>query len=500
MRLDYPQIAQAMDDLRSAGILSRWRARRQGRLTQQAVWRGESTHRMGLLALASLPQTLNAMGEQLVDFKRTRRWHSPVLAPSEETLDLYEKMDALIAQPRRQAVRDQNQALVERWCADGWLQGSFQVQATSPSRSEHHGLVKIGSLAHRQHHMMLNIRPSGDLPRLSLSLAQALQRSTPVFQQWLTVAHEAAHTEMVDFSHPFQPSTSALQKLGVSPEEAPERVAHWNRTLFSLGALGPFFRQFEEAFADTYGAMMVLRATQFDPHAWVEVNRRRLEREHARQKVVQEDSKGTWKSKWSFDDYEITAPALKRLMETRDSWATLSPQACRAHALEIVSDAWLNVAALHCQQEPDWASKMDWSTLDKAPTLYRQLLAAFTEEPTAVNALLDHHRPLLEGTVGHLLSTKWGGMWQRAHPDGAPPLSAEDALADPARQRDARLEAAHEFLGRWWERWQITHKGREACKVWKETLENLSQAVAVGYAPTTPAVTAQSNASRRRQP
>lgn len=490
VRLAYAQIAQAMESLR-------WGGPTEVRLSDAKPWSEQplqwsvTPHVAGLRALVALPQSLRHAWQQVKHLATGGAW-ADLPEPEPTSMEWYETLDAQWGRGRRRAMRDQDQALVNQWRAEGWLLGEVHVHAAGPQRSFDTGCVWIGSRPQQVHDIMLNIRPGGDLPNLAkASDVPTAETEVPVFNQWLTLAHEAAHTVFVGELFPFQPSPDALRRLGVPRPEVNRQVRTWNVDLFSLGSLGPFYRQLDEAFADVYGAMMVLTSTHFHPQVIQEVQLRQ------RLRAAAVDTPApSWTKETSFDEYEVTAPALQRLLDTQAEWAPLSPAEQRRHALTLISDAWLAVAAQHTQEEPGWTTRLDWSLSDH-PTFHQRMLSAFCEGPGAPEAMLAQCAPLAD-TVGHRLWTKWLIMWRRE--DRETPFETDRqtwSLARLDQEGDKRREELHAFVDPWMDRWEGTKKGRTARDAWRATAQALEASVKRGYAP--PSVTEPTSPERRRR-
>lgn len=465
MRLNYAQIAQATAALRWGGPAEiHWSDAEPW--PEVSLRKNSRTHLPGVGLLVELPQALGHLWDQAKHLLTGGRWDDrPEYDPG--VLEWYERLDSRWQRRRREAVRDQDQALVNLWRAEGWLLGEVRVHLAGPLRAGC-GCVWVGSRPDQVHDVMLNIRPNGDLPHLT-ETPYAIE-TVPLLNQWLTLAHEAAHTVFAGERFPFQPSAEALSRLGV----AADQVHDWNVKLFSMGALGPFCGQLDEAFADVYGAMMVLASTDFHPQAIREVELRQQLREAAIQQPLPR-----WSASAEFDQYEVTAPALQRLLKRRADWAKRSPDEQRQHALRLVSDAWLSVAARHTQDEPNWVNDMDWS-LSAHPVFHEQMLRAFIEGPEGPEATLAHYADMAE-TVGHQLWSKWLKMWRRSDQAATLDLCAPEtnrSLREVDGRYDSRRTAIHEFVDPWMDRWLQVKKGQRAQEAWRASAQTLKSALA----------------------
>ena len=471
MRLNYAQIAQATAALRWGGPAEiRWSDAEPW--PEVSLRKNARTHLPGVGLLVELPQALGHLWNQAKHLLTGGRWDDrPEYDPG--VIEWYERMDSRWQRRRREAVRDQDQALVNLWRAEGWLLGEVRVHLAGPLRASC-GCVWIGSRPDQVHDVMLNIRPSGDLPHLTENPYDIA--TVPLLNQWLTLAHEAAHTVFAGECFPFQPSPEALNRLGVMPERAAAQVHDWNVKLFSMGALGSFCRQLDEAFADVYGAMMVLASTDFHPQAIREVELRQQLREADIQQPLPR-----WSASAEFDLYEVTSPALQRLLETRTVWAKGTPDEQRQHALRLVSDAWLSVAARHTQVESDWVNEMDWS-LSTHTVFHEQMLRAFDEGPAGPEAALAYYADMSE-TIGHQLWTKWLKMWRRSDQAATldmPEAGAHRSLREIDGRDNPRRSTIQEFVDPWMDRWLLVKKGQRAKEAWRASAQALKSAL-VGY-------------------
>lgn len=395
MRLSYEAIAQAMAELHTGPGLV------------------ESRVASGTPGLPRQPLALAPPGES----NRQRvAWHwiqavlhagnllgFPVQGLDRRARQWWNRWDGQEGKATRLAQVAQGQHLLDQWRADGWLHNGFRLRSADAHWTGGVGAVLKSTQMDAERQVWLNIRPHGDIPISAMpsllkhgNLGFLQETSTPVFRQWLVLAHEAAHTVGIHLEAPFSPSPAVREAWHADPRVQANKLEELNRNLFGMGARGWFHEQFDEAFADVYGAMMVLRSADFHPQAVAEV--------HLMKKVRQADQNwfsrngGDWTQSRAISAYETTAPALHLLLERQEEWRTLPPAALQQVASEIVSDAWLQTAA-H-RSTPLLAERLADQPYAKLPPLFFTVVESFSLGTEGLRQWSADRWPRLAGTVG----------------------------------------------------------------------------------------------------
>jgi hypothetical protein len=330
--------------------------------------------------------------------------------------------------PRRRAVAAQGQHLVDRWKEEGWVTGQVHVSLGGAFVS---GASAIQYGPHREghHDLRLNVRANGNVP--NLGVGESLMITSP-HRLWLTLGHEAAHAEFMGEAAPFRPSSTVRQATGLTPSDAEQQIQAINTHLFGPASTGDFGAQLNEAFADVYGAMMTLRSAFWSPAAVFQVKQlsavRKGNHDYHRFKY------GPWRN-GQLDLYQITGPALDKLLDEPTIWHDFSPSQMKQRALELVSDAWLEVAHQEYQHNPSLLNAMR-ATWDMKPWFPKKMvrIAKFEEPET----WLDRWRPMLANTLGFRLAEQGLAHWRQTEEGQRPFVPPMEG-----RPKYIRLKSAH---------------------------------------------------------
>lgn len=465
MRLSYEQIAQAMAELHVGDGLVE---------TRTSFHAGEFP--MQPLGLASAPVRPAKL--------TTRHWIHAVLNTVSlfgvRTDDLTKKVnvwwdqwEAKENQAGRQAQIDQGQRLLGQWHKEGFLDDPIHLHPGGTIRANGVASVLRSTKTETPRHVIMNVRPQGDIssslnPRIERMIRNTheVQISTPVFRQWLALAHESAHTVSHVLSEPFSPSHTVRVAMGGEPEELATQIKNLNRDLFGPGANGWFYGQFDEAFADVYGAMILLRTTDFHPQAMNEVVLSQTIRKANHDWLVRQECSG-WKENGYPQIYEVTAPAIELLLSRRAEWENLPPEKIRDVASEVVSDAWLQVAAGQ-NRIPAMLSMSTLLTRRTCPPLLFSFYEAAKNGQESMEAWTIDPWPKLAGTAGHQLGDRLTqSLYQALR---GPPTRETIQLAlvlnestpalDPFERMDQVARALHPFVTKEIEAWKNSPDGK----------------------------------------
>lgn len=174
--------------------------------------------------------------------------------------------------------------------------------------------------------------------------------SAEIYERLFTLCHEAAHTRFAVKQSPFCPSVS----LSADPEEHKKIVDAINSWVVPFGGRGEweynsdgapqFASTLNEAFADTYAFMMLLKESGFSQEAFsaaksIQAFRSKDSVNWMNYLLLSREPK--MKDEFFSSRYGGCAPALQKLLDTVDDWKDLSPKEIEQKAYQIASDGVL---------------------------------------------------------------------------------------------------------------------------------------------------------------
>lgn len=176
----------------------------------------------------------------------------------------------------------------------------------------------------------------GDVRELLTSKGMSNETKARLYRRWGVLLHEAAHCQSAYTANPFQPSEGAL------PEAAVAAINRWS--VGRVAANMDMHRCMEEGFADCYGVMLLLRASDFDPEAMkvaqdtLTARRRIREEEEARWSTAAPSGRPANQLGVHYTDM-----ALERVLANVDAWKTLPPSELAQQAFTYASDGLLEL-------------------------------------------------------------------------------------------------------------------------------------------------------------
>lgn len=176
----------------------------------------------------------------------------------------------------------------------------------------------------------------GDIREVAPDASVSNETKPRMYRRWAVLLHEAAHCQSTYTANPFQPSEGDL------PEKAVDAINRW-----SVGTIvaNPQLRQcLEEGFADCYGLMMLLKASNFDPEALKVARNIQSGRRATREEQETKWSAGVPKHEMPHTlGVHYTDMALDRVLANVDQWKTIPAEDLAKQAFIYASDGFLEL-------------------------------------------------------------------------------------------------------------------------------------------------------------